>query len=400
MGTTAILIVLASSVVLVATSIIPSILIDRSASLKSIITRSNRLRTHPSTVIAFYFLTLIALYFAEFYDQDLPLIAYLVGGASDSNLHVYGKDSKLQVIAFGIYSAAIFLFYLWLNERRPLRRTLYLILSFAVIGLGLFKASKSDIYIPIISYGALIYYHSRSRSQKVPNFYRALALAVALLVVSVTSIRLEGIGLSGGYAGLIDFRYSNELGASISEIVSTVYGYTALGFQNFSNYVNSHVVEFRIGTSLFRPFLSVFMMGSIADERGVPVDQWNVVSEAANTGTFLTSLYIEGGIVFCLLGSLLYGLIVNMVYTKFRRTNLLKWQLMYISLIFPWTWLFFANAFSVLSIYVNLFYILALSFVCISPNPVSKLIGVRIPISSRLAGIDSGPGSTRTRSIE
>ncbi len=355
-------IVLASTTILIATSLLPAMLVGRSTLSKFELTKAKSLRIRPNGVIAFYCLTLLALYFAEFRDQDLPLIAYLIGGASDSNLHVYGKDSKLQVIAFGIYSAAIFVFYLWLHDKRPLRRALYMSLSLIVIALGLFKASKSDIYIPIISYGALIYYHYRTSNRKLPRSYKLIALAVAAVVISVTSIRLEGIGLTGGYAGLIDFKYSEELGTFISEVSSIVYGYTALGFQNFSNYVHSHSVEFRIGTSLFRPVLSAFMMGSLADSHGVPVDDWNVVSDAANTGTFLTPLYIEGGFLFCMLGSFIYGLLVNLVYFFFRSVRSSQWMLIYTSLLFPWTWLFFTNAFSVLSIFVNVFYVAVLSW--------------------------------------
>ncbi len=136
----------------------------------------------------------------------------------------------------------------------------------------------------------------------------------------------------------------------------------ALGFQNFSNYVNSHSVDLRIGTSLFRPVLSAFMMGSVADARGVPVDQWNVVSGAANTGTFLTPLFIEGGLLFCILGAFIYGSMVNLAYYFFRSTRSVKSMLIYISFIFPWTWLFFTNAFSVLSIFVNVFYVAVLAW--------------------------------------
>lgn len=356
-------IVFASTAVLVVTSLLPAMLTSRSDGRKFRLMAVSRIR--PSGPVLFYVIALLAIYFAEFRDRDLPLISYVVGEASDSNLHTFGKDSKLQIIASGIYSAAIFIFYFWLRERRKLRRFFYLSLSLLVIGLGLFKASKSDIYIPILSYSGLLYYHHRTQNRRLPRSYIAVALAFILVVILVTSIRLEGIGLTGGYAGLIEFKYSEQLGPVVSEITSIVYGYMALGFQNFSNYVNSHPMELRLGTSLFRPVLSALMMGSVADANGVPVDEWNVVSDAANTGTFLTPLYIEGGFLFCVLGSGIYGLLVNMTYFYFRSARSVHWMLIYTSLLFPWSWIFFTNAFSALSVLVNVVYVAILSWLFI-----------------------------------
>jgi oligosaccharide repeat unit polymerase len=324
--------------------------------------------------LLFFLATLVALFFAEFQGQDLPLVSYLTGVATDSNLHTHGKDSKLQVIAFGIYVASIFIFYIWLNESSPLPRASYLIICISIVFIGLFKASKSDVYIPLIGYAALVHYHWRDRDMAMPKVYKVLALLLATVLVSVTAIRLQGIGLEGGYSGLIELKYVDIMGPAVSEIVAIIYGYSALGFQNFSNYVNSHPVEFRLGTSLLRPVLSVFMMGNVADANAVPVSEWNVVSDAANTGTFLTPLYIEGGFFLCLLGSLLYGLFVNLIYVFSRRRPSLVWRFMYIGVLFPWTWLFFTNAFSVLSIYVNLVYIALLGWLCIKkPRRIEPL---------------------------
>ena len=361
----ALTIILTSTAILVGVSLLPAMLLGPSGAKRPGTDPTRPTRIRPLLPLAFYALTVLMLYLAEFRDRDLPLISYVLGGASDSNLHTYGKDSKLQVIAFGIYSAAIFTFQLWLQETRRWRRFFYLSLSLVVIALGVFKASKSDIYIPILSYGCLYYYHLKSRNRTIPKAYFAIAGVIALVVVSVTSIRLEGVGVVGGYSGLIAFEYSDQVGPVLSEIASIVYGYTALGFQNFSNYVVSHPVEIRLGTSLFRPFLSIFMLGSVADAAGVPVDEWNVVSDAANTGTILTPLYIEGGFLLCFLGSVLYALFVNVAYFHFRSTRTLRWMFIYTSLLFPWTWMFFTNAFSTLSIFVNVFYVAVLSWLCI-----------------------------------
>lgn len=394
-GTEAILVIAGCTVILLVTCLLPAAHRPGPSRTTSPIDGERVLRVNAFGILCFYALTLTALYFAEFSGRDLPLILYLLGGVDDSNLHTAGKDSKLQVIAFGIHAASIFVFYLWLNETRRLRRLLYLTLSLLVVAIGLLKTSKSDVFIPLLSYSGLIYYHYQSRRKhtssapqvhaSLPRTYKMIAVGALLVVISVTSVRLEGIGLTGGYAGLIEFRYVDELGPVLSEGVAIVYGYTALGFQNFSNYVASHDVVLRLGTSLFRPVLSAMMMGSTADALGVPVDQWNVVSDAANTGTFLTPLYIEGGPAFCLLGALLYGCFVNGVYRAARSRESLGWRFVYISLLFPWTWLFFTNAFSVLSIYVNVFYIGALTWLFVRYKRVARPKPSPMPHSSALS---------------
>jgi oligosaccharide repeat unit polymerase len=320
---------------------------------------------HSIWVLCFYLLTTVALYFAEFSGRDVPLVTYILGDASDPNLHTLGKDSRLQVLAAGTQVAAIFVFQLWLLEKGRKRRIFYLSLALLLVALGIIKASKSDIYMPLLSFAALFYYRQRASNIKLQLRYKVIVVLALLAVISITSIRLGGIGLVGSYADLIDFSYTSELGPALSEVVAIAYGYTSVGFQNFTNYVESHSLEFRIGSSLFRPILSLLMMGDVANTIGVPVDEWNVISDAANTGTFLTSLYIEGGILFCFLGSFLYGSFVNVIYHLHRSSHSLRFKLLYVAIIFPWTWLFFTNGFSVLSVYINLFYVLILSKLCI-----------------------------------
>ena len=386
----ALLVVFTSTLILIATCLVPAFAVNRSRSKPRNVAKSVEL--HPGGIIVFFLVTLVALYYAEFSDRDLPLIAYLIGDVTDSNLHTAGKDSKLQVIAFGIYAAAILLFHLWLVEKNRWRRASYLCVCLLIVSLGLLKTSKSDIYIPILSFAGLTYYHYRDNKLKVPRRFKVLAFIVACLVISITAVRLEGIGLVGGYASLIEFKYSEEIGAFASQAVSIVYGYTALGFQNFSNFFDSNIVEFRIGTSLFRPVLSMLMMGQTADAMGVSVERWNVVSDAANTGTFLTPLYIEGGALFCFLGAAVYGTLVNTVYVASRSPRSLKWRLVYVSLLFPWTWLFFTNAFSVLSIYVNVFYVLALSALSTRhlPRKRSSIVVPEVPDRSLTLRADHG----------
>lgn len=359
--------IITSTIILATTCMLPAAFRQKFVSLNGPLVVTYRAK--PVWVMAFFTIVTVALYFAEFRGRDLPLFAYLLGDAGEATLHTSGKDSRLQVLAFGTHVAGLFVVYLWLNERRLVARTIYLLLSVTLVLVGFLKASKSDVFIPLLTYGALLYYHYKARGSRIPRGFKMLGLLIGLVLVSITSVRLLGVGVTEGYADLIEFKYAEQLGRVPSEIVSIAYGYGALGFENFSRYVETHIVEYRLGTSLFRPALSAVLMGDIADKMTVPVDQWNVVIDAANTGTFLTPLYVEGGMLWCLIGSFAYGIMVNVMYSMFRMRGSPTWLFIYLTFLFPWTWLFFTNAFSVLSIYVNAVYAALLARVAVSRGP-------------------------------
>jgi hypothetical protein len=56
-----------------------------------------------------------------------------------------------------------------------------------------------------------------------------------------------------------------------------------------------------------------------------------------------------------------YGLVVNLIYLRFRRSGSTTWLFIYINFMFPWVWMFFTNAFSVLAFYTNAFYVVAIA---------------------------------------
>jgi hypothetical protein len=324
--------------------------------------------------LVFYGITLACVYYAEFNENIPPLYFYLTGGEINSSSHMVGKDSPLQAIGFGIHSLAIIFFYFYLIEHNFIRRKFYLLLSLIPVILGVIKFSKSDIFISVLPLLILQYYYIKFNKLRFSSSYIIIVFIIFLGISYSTVIRMESINTDINYAHLIEFHYENYFGDSINNMLSVIYGYTALGFQNFNNYINTHDIEFRIGASLFRPFLSILMMGNVADEIGVPVDQWNVVSAAANTGTFMTPLYIEGGPLMCITGAIIYSSIVNLSYLFFRLKNSLTFLFIYIIFLFPWTWLFFTNGFSVLSIYINIFYVVFFTKLFIKHRPTYNVL--------------------------
>lgn len=306
-------------------------------------------------VIIFYFVTLAALYWAEFSDTQLALLQYLSGDATAADLHRYGKDSKLQIIAAGISVAGMLSFFIGINSESWTKRLIFLGLAIFVPILGVLKTSKSDVFIPVLIYSALVYYHFCSHKKRLPKWPIILLMVILLLMIYMTTIRMDGVGYQGGYAKMIEFDYSQNIGIPLNEILANIYGYFSLGFQNFSNYMLHGDNSLHIGTSLFRPFLSALMQGDVVRSLDVSYDEWYIRLGPANVGTYLRDLYIEGGAVFCILGSIIYATLVNSIYIKFRMKGGV-WMFIYIAFLFPWAWIFFQNAFSILQIYVNAFY--------------------------------------------
>jgi hypothetical protein len=261
------------------------------------------------------------------------------------------------------------------------KRAALFIIILAIFLLGVFKASKSDIYIPLLSFGVTFYYCRIAREpiktkQERPKYssnftYVILGCAGAILLPWITAIRLSGLDSTLSYASLIEFDSFEWMSDSARELAAIIYGYTALGFENFRIFVDTYTGGYRFGTSFFRPLFSALMQGALVDDRMPSPKELNYISEAANTGTFLRALYIEGGIPFCLLGSLTYGALINIAYIRFRSNGSLVTMAIYISLLYPWSWIFFTNAFSVLTIYTNLFWILLLS-VAIKLRPTTR----------------------------
>lgn len=375
-------ITLACTLILLATCMLPWA-INRGSPLPVLLNRHLSLASVSFfgivTAAAFFMLMVI---FLEFSSESLPLLDFLSKDVSDPYSYLTGKESPLQIVAFGIHAVSLYIFLLFLISKGFVKRAVLFTLISIILLIGVVKASKSDIFIPLLSFGVIFYYcriHGKSdasnpsqRSSRGAMLYILLGCTGMLLLPWITAIRLEGINSSFSYASLIDFQSPPGINDSIREFFSIVYGYTALGFENFRRFVDAYAGEYRYGTSFFRPLFSALMQGAHVDGWKLPYEELHHVSEAANTGTFLLSLYIEGGALFCLLGACAYGLLINILYIRLRSRGSLVDLAIYTFMLYPWSWMFFTNAFSVLAIFSNVIYIILLSAIFIR-RPVRAL---------------------------
>jgi oligosaccharide repeat unit polymerase len=307
-------------------------------------------------VVLFFLITSAATLAAEF-SRGIPLFQYANVVAIDSDLHRYGKDSKLQILAGGLAVAGLLSFYVAASAQE--KRTQWLFYGIAAVPpfLGVLKTSKSDVFDALFYYAVLYYYCLRSQNR--PFRFKKLmlwSLAGVVCFVSLTMLRLGGDSRNPTitYSGMIEFRYGDDVPWPINEALAMPYGYTTLNFENFSRFVRSSNGRSHWGASLLRPLLSATLQGAIARTMVKDYEaNYQELSGAANMGTYLRDLYFEGGVWSCIIGTLLYSALVNLAYVQFRKRQSPLWMCVYINFLFAWIWLGFNNFFAVLTLYSN-----------------------------------------------
>jgi hypothetical protein len=295
---------------------------------------------------------------AEFGDGVVPLVDYINGTAVDSALHLVGKDSKLQVIGSGLAVAGLFYWFGFLASDKRAEKIIYLLLAMIPIVFGIAKTSKSDIFEVVLYYFIAFYYWRRFSGTKV---YFARAFIILTILGSgtalLTTVRLNIAEVSLATL-MIDAKWPEFVIYPFDEILSVLYGYTALNFDNLYRFLARSDSEYHLGSSVFRPLFSLLMSGDIPRQMTEGVDMQGFIESAV--GTFLRDVYFEGGASLCIFAAILYSAMINYVYSRLRRGGGSTYLVTYIFLAFPWAWLVFNNAFGILSIYINIFYVILL----------------------------------------
>ena len=295
---------------------------------------------------------------AEFGDGVVPLIEYMDGTTIDSGLHFVGKGSKLQVIGAGFVVAALFSWFGFLASDKRGEKVIYLLLSATPIVFGIAKTSKLDIFEVVLYYFIAFYYWRRFSGTKV---YFARAFVILTILGSgmalLTTVRLNVAEVN--LATLVfDANWPEFVIYPFDEILSVLYGYTALNFDNLYRFLARSDSEYHLGSSVFRPLFSMLMSGDIPRQMTEGVDMYGFIDSAV--GTFIRDVYFEGGPGLCIFAAILYSTAINYIYYRFRRGGGSTFLVTYMFFAFPWTWLVFQNAFGSLSIYVNMFYAILL----------------------------------------
>jgi hypothetical protein len=317
--------------------------------------RSARFRL---VLFMFFCITLGLKVVAEFGDGVIPIIEYMNGTAVDSTLHLVGKGSRLQVVGAGFVVAALFSWFGFLASDRRTDRVIYLLMSVTPIVFGIAKTSKSDVF-EVVFYYFIAFYYWRRFSGKDFYFGRTFVvlaiLGSGMALLSAVRLNIEEVNLATLW---IDAKWPGFVIYPFDEILSILYGYTAMNFDNLYRFLASFDPEYHFGSSVFRPFFSMLMSGDIPRQMTAGVDMHGFIETAV--GTFLRDVYFEGGPGLCIFAAILYSSMINYAYSRLRRGGGSTYLVTYMFLAFPWAWLVFNNAFGTLSIYVNMFYAILL----------------------------------------
>lgn len=323
-------------------------------------------------IYSMFFVSLFTYYYIEFYSQRVICLVCLEWSGEIKNLniekaHRLGKDSKFQILAsqLCVFGALIFHHSSTAISKRTKRLALFI--STIPIALAVMKTSKSDLFFIAITYGAFLYY-SRIGLSKIAR-KKLVICALLLLAIFVLSINLRVTSLGGDYGELVAFKNSR-----VSTIEAPLYGYTAGSIDNLILFLQKNaypVLNTNFGSSALRPIFSILLMGDEADKMLIG-EALHTLGPGATVGSYMRSLAHEGGILWLFAISILYGLVISALYSKFIKSGNAIHLAMYSLLLIPWFMLPFQNLFANLNIWVGIFLLAALSSLNNDSSPGRK----------------------------
>jgi len=331
-------------------------------------------------VLFLFTISFSAYIYSEFVTNPvgIPLVSALTGNMSlGGTSHRWGKETKWSLITPLLFILTPLLYLIAKSTEGKTKRSVYFCLAFSFPFMGILKLSRSDILIGVLNV-AFIEYHWRKtllvggEKRQILNYKSILLGAIGILIAYGTLYIRTGMDKLGNfYARMIGFKLEGT--GIFVETFAQIYGYLALPFENFHNFFETYTGGYSPGISVLRPLLSMLGKGSLADEMLAQIN-YEPLGGAAGSATFLTFMYAELGIWGLLFVPLIYSIFVNTLYVRFRANPSFINLFLYLNFVYPWFWLFFNNAFSVLTFYINMSFIIIifLSY-CILIKSISKL---------------------------
>jgi oligosaccharide repeat unit polymerase len=363
--------------VLIAASLVPALALRRPASFAEGapgLAASLSQLSNPRVLrmlLAIFAVTFGIYFVVEFATNPagIPALQILARRQLYGEFHRWGKETRWAIITPLLFVLCPMLYLA--SRQATTRAWRWGLLGLALLYplFGLLKLSRSDVFVSALNLGLAEYYWRRhfhrrvwtaARLARTATLVAVGAGAVAALLIGTLSARLGSRAGEQTYARAIGFTLEGT--GPAYELAAQVYGYLALPYENFRRTFELSEGGFRPGISALRPVLSASGQGRLADELLSETMFIDPVSSAAGSSTFLTPLYMELGIAGVLLVPLGYGLLVNALYTRFRASPSLLSFLLYLNFVYPWAWLYFNNAFSVLTFYLNAAFILAFAW--------------------------------------
>lgn len=255
--------------------------------------------------------------------------------------------------------------------RNSIKKCAYLFIAILPLIFGIIKLSKFDAVLPFVTLIMTEYYwqkfHVSKGAEQRRSFFYSMAIVttitVAFVVIIFYSTAVFRVGETISEISAFRWLAIEVDDPSIFDIIlAYVYVYTALNFENAARFIGFYEGQYMVGVSSLRPFLSMILQGGVADEMLQKIDL-NTITPGFNAGTFIPLIFAELRWLGLFAVPTIYALIVNVLYSAFRREPTLNSLLLYLNFSFCWIFLFFSNAFAVLSCYTNGVFILILGAV-------------------------------------
>lgn len=335
-------------------------------------------------ILLIVFLILFSIFiYVEFITNPnkFELISRIIGDlrAEDPSYYGWGKNQGRSTLVSLANTLTSFLLVLnpiyYLKARSSPKiptKLLFFFIAFLTPTFGLIKLSKTDVMISMWGIVLAEYYYRRFstvRNRRDTATIRNSIVILLLLVIPVlasfvltATFRLADFG--GGQYGSIYMEWIEcklEEPTEINSVVCLIYVYSAINFENVNRFVNSYQGGLNIGISFFRPILSIFTQGEIAEDMLSRID-FNTLDPAV-AGTFIILIFAELSWFGLLLVPIVYASLINILYNRFRTKPSFSRMFLYLNFSFCWVFIFFTNPFDTLIFYTNAVFIVLLGHI-------------------------------------
>ena len=337
---------------------------------------------------AIFIVSFVSYVYNEFVTNPIgvPLLSLNANfeGSRDA-FNRWGKDSRslASYLSIPVAVTSVILYSAFRYRDRGSLKYLCLFVSLLYPMCTILKLSRIDFLNQMIMTIFAEYYWRKGRGTikafkpAMGSFWKAgivVGLGLAgIMGMSALSIYRGGFSEKGALGEILQIEAGRD--TMFYPAIVESYAYFAMPIDNFAAYFEANEGGGQIGVGMFRPLMSLTGQGPIADRETQKVEiqypYWPV-----NTLTFLPMLYAESGLWGVFGGSLAYSVFVNLLYFQFRIHPTFLNIFNYIISSYAWCWLCVTNGFSVLTLYLQMFYVIALY---LSVRSLSRVRGAKVP---------------------
>ena len=257
------------------------------------------------------------------------------------------------------------------NPRRKWRWLFFLVAALYPV-MSALKLSRIDLIYGVVSMGIIEHYYRmyvyvRPAAKPYVTFMRFARNA--LLILLGVGVLHSFVSIRAGEDPSAGSTIGEKIGLHIDAgpltgSMEEVYGYFALPIENFANFYQGHSGGGSLGVGPLRPLFSLAGQGRLADSemKRLYLDRFLLLP--ANTYTFLTLTYAELGLPGLVVVPVVYGVLISLLYARFRRRPNFVNLFLYLNFLPCWMWLFATNGFSVLGFYLNGAFVLGFYEIC------------------------------------